>query len=53
MRTKNRELLSGIAAFVEEYCNANGYGASVREICAHFGESVSNTHRYITHLIAL
>ena len=51
MRTKNRELLDGIVNYIEEYCNANGSGASVRELAAHFGESSTNIHRYVTHLI--
>ena len=52
MRTKNQELLDKIVSFVEEYCNSNGYGVSVREISNHFGESSTNIHRYVTHLIS-
>jgi len=52
MRTKNRELLDGIVNYIEEYCNANGSGASLRELAAHFGESSTNIHRYVTHLIS-
>ena len=52
MRTKNRELLDNIAFYVEDYCNTNGCGVSVREVAAYFNESVSNTHRYVTHLIS-
>ena len=52
MRTKNSELLRGILTYIEEYCNANGCGASVREIAGNFNESTTNVHRYITHLIA-
>ena len=52
MRTKNKELLDNIVSYIEDYCNTNGYGVSVREISNHFGESSTNIHRYVTHLIS-
>lgn len=51
MRTKDKDLLSNIIEFIEDYCDSNGYGPSVRDIAAELEMSSTNAHRYLTELI--
>jgi len=50
MRTKNSELLNDIRTFVDEYCDANGYGPSALEVSTEFGISRATAHRYLQSL---
>ena len=52
MRTKDRELLTKIQEFVEDFCDRNGCGPSIREIAEGVDGSLTNTHRYLTTLVA-
>lgn len=50
MRTKDREGLQRVKDFVDDYCDAYGYGPSVREIAEAVGMSSSSTQRYLAQL---
>lgn len=50
MRTKGREGLQRVKDFVDDYCDAYGYGPSVREIADAVGMSSSSTQRYLAQL---
>lgn len=50
MRTKDKEGLQRVKDFVDDYCDAYGYGPSVREIAEAVGMSSSSTQRYLVQL---
>lgn len=50
MRTKDQELLTVIQEFIEEYCEQNGYGPSVRAVAAEMDISVSSAQSYMSIL---
>ena len=50
MRTKDKEVLKLVKEYVDEYCDSNGYGPSVREIADALGLSSSLTQRYLAQL---
>lgn len=52
MRTKDRKLLTKIQEFVDDFCDRNGCGPSIREIAEGVGGSLTNTHRYLTTLVS-
>lgn len=50
MRTKDAELLTRIKDYVEDYCNNNGSGPSVREIASEFNVSRGTAQNYLAAL---
>lgn len=50
MKILNQELLDKVKNFVEEYCDYNGHGPTVREVADEVGTSRSIAHRYMTVL---
>jgi len=50
MRTKDSELLQKIKFYVEDYCNYNGAGPSVRELASEFNISRSTAQKYLSAL---
>lgn len=50
MRTKDERMLQIIKEYVDDYCDSNGYGPSVREIADAVGLSSSSTQRYLVQL---
>ena len=53
MKILNQELLEKVKNFVEEYCDNNGYGPTVREVAEEIGTSRSIAHRYMMHLTVI
>ena len=52
MRTKDKELLTNIQQFIEEYCDRHGYGPSVRVVADEYGISSSCAQVYMAALQA-
>ena len=50
MRSKDKELLDRIKAYVEDYCDANGCGPSTREVAKHFGIASTTAYNYMVRL---
>lgn len=50
MRTKDANLLNSIKEFVEQFCNDNGRGPTVREVTSEFNMSVGSAYNYLNHL---
>lgn len=50
MRTNDLELQRRIREYMDEYCDSNGYGPTVREIAAEMGCGVATAQRYLTIL---
>jgi repressor LexA len=50
MRTKDRQLLTDIKQYVEDYCDAYGYGPSVMEVAAECNIAKATAYRYLTAL---
>ena len=50
MRTKDTDLLQSIKAFVESYCDENGYGPSTTTVAQQFGMSRSGAFNYLNAL---
>lgn len=50
MRTKDANLLNSIKEFVEQFCNDNGRGPTVREVMSEFKMSVGSAYNYLNYL---
>ena len=50
MRTKDTNLLNSIKEFVEQFCNDNGRGPTVRDVMAECNIAIGTAHKYLTAL---
>ena len=50
MRTKDANLLNSIKEFVEDFCNDNGRGPTIREVMSEFDIAIGTAHKYINAL---
>lgn len=51
MRTKDANLLNSIKEYVEEFCNNNGRGPTVRDVVAACEIAIGTAHKYLTALV--
>jgi len=50
MRSKDKDLLDRIKAYVEDYCDSNGCGPSTREVAKKFGIGSTTAYNYLARL---